>query len=133
MLNEKKSIANRLAVAGGKVGKVWIWGGNSNNGSSCGLGCSNSNNAWSNSNSNISARITTFGSATTLSTLRPQVARHAKAVAHLEPRRRAYAYSTCGRNNNLVGGWHPCPVHALVGLGNAHSRKFQVKVARLTA
>nr|DAM56857.1 MAG TPA: hypothetical protein [Caudoviricetes sp.] len=44
---------------GKRKGQLWIAGGNSNNGSNCGLGCSNSNNVWSNSNSNISARITT--------------------------------------------------------------------------
>lgn len=32
-------------------------GGNSNNGSNCGVSCSNSNNGFSNSNSNIGARL----------------------------------------------------------------------------
>lgn len=35
-----------------------LWGGNANNGSHCGLVYSNSNNAFSNSNSNIAARHT---------------------------------------------------------------------------
>ncbi|MCF0201800.1 MAG: hypothetical protein HUK08_00410 [Bacteroidaceae bacterium] len=40
------------------LGLLWLWGGTSNNGSACGLACSNSNNAWSNTNSNIAARHT---------------------------------------------------------------------------
>lgn len=35
-----------------------LWGGNANNGALCGLAYSNSNNAWSNSNSNIGSRHT---------------------------------------------------------------------------
>lgn len=35
-----------------------LWGGNANNGTHCGLGYSNSNNAFSNSNTNIGARLT---------------------------------------------------------------------------
>lgn len=38
-----------------------LWGGNANNGSNCGLVYSNSNNAWSNANSNIAARHTFNG------------------------------------------------------------------------
>lgn len=41
-----------------KKGKLWLVGGNSNNGANCGLACANSNNAWTNSNANYSARIT---------------------------------------------------------------------------
>ena len=39
-------------------GQLWLFGGASNNGSKCGLAYSNSNNGWSESNSNISARHT---------------------------------------------------------------------------
>ena len=37
-----------------------IVGGNSNNGSSCGLTATNSNNGFSNSHANIGARLTIF-------------------------------------------------------------------------
>lgn len=40
------------------VYELWLFGGNSNNGSNCGLAYANSNNAWSNSNANYSARHT---------------------------------------------------------------------------
>ena len=40
------------------VFELWMFGGNSNNGANCGLAYANSNNAWSNSNANISARHT---------------------------------------------------------------------------
>ena len=42
------------------AGQLWRWGGNSNNGSNCGLAYTNSNNVWSNSNTNIGARLTLF-------------------------------------------------------------------------
>lgn len=37
-----------------------MFGGNSNNASNCGLAYANSNNAWTNSNANYSARLTTL-------------------------------------------------------------------------
>jgi len=37
---------------------VVYWGGNANNGANAGLGYANSNNGWSNSNSNIGSRHT---------------------------------------------------------------------------
>lgn len=43
------------------TGQVWIWGGRSDDGSACGLGCSYSTNAWSYSNSHVSARLAYFG------------------------------------------------------------------------
>ena len=46
----------------GELGmNLWLFGGNSNNGANCGLAYANSNNAWSNSNANISARHTFNG------------------------------------------------------------------------
>ena len=47
-----------LSVGWAKGYELWLFGGNSNNGSKCGLAYSNSNNGWANSNSNISARHT---------------------------------------------------------------------------
>ena len=41
-----------------EAGQLWLWGGNSNNGANCGLAYVNSNNAWTNSNSNNGARLT---------------------------------------------------------------------------
>lgn len=40
-----------------KKKKLWLFGGNSRSGSACGLACAGSDNAWSASNSNISARL----------------------------------------------------------------------------
>lgn len=45
-------------MVGIRACELWLFGGNSNNGSNCGLAYANSNNAWSNSNANISARLT---------------------------------------------------------------------------
>ena len=45
-------------MVGVAVLKLWLFGGNSNNGANCGLAYANSNNAWTNSNANISARLT---------------------------------------------------------------------------
>ena len=47
-------------MVGKTVFELWMFGGNSNNGANCGLAYANSNNAWSNSNANISARLTTL-------------------------------------------------------------------------
>lgn len=44
--------------------QLWFGGGTSNNGANCGLAYANSNNAWSNANANISARITSTFSET---------------------------------------------------------------------
>ena len=78
-------------MVGIKVVKLWLFGGNSNNGANCGLAYANSNNAWSNSNSNISARLTTLDK----KTIRVSVLRHGKAPEYLEPRQRVRMYSTC--------------------------------------
>ena len=40
-----------------KKKKLWLFGGNSGNGSNCGLACANSADAWSDSSSDISARL----------------------------------------------------------------------------
>lgn len=45
-------------MVGKRVYELWLFGGNSNNGANCGLAYANSNNVWSNSNANISARLT---------------------------------------------------------------------------
>ena len=87
---------------------LWLWGGNSNNGSNCGLVYSNSNNVWTNSNANISARFTS-----NQETIRTLVVRHAKASGHSEPRRLVRKYSqcqagtnrTCAVNSALYGLW----------------------------
>ena len=42
-------------------GQLWIFGGSSLNGSPCGLASARSNNAWSNSNAGISARLAYYG------------------------------------------------------------------------
>lgn len=57
-INTQQSL--RATRCGGrhKKGKLWLVGGYSNNGANCGLACANSNNAWTNSNANYSARIT---------------------------------------------------------------------------
>ena len=71
--------------------KLWLFGGNSNNGANCGLAYANSNNAWTNSNANISARLTTLDK----KNVRVSVLRHGNAPGHREPRQRARMYSTC--------------------------------------
>ena len=48
-------------MVGELVMKLWLFGGSSYNGANCGLAYANSNNAWSNSNANISARHTFNG------------------------------------------------------------------------
>ena len=78
-------------MVGRQVLKLWLFGGNSNNGANCGLAYANSNNAWSNSNSNISARLTTL----VKKTIRVSVLRHGKTPEYLEPRQRVRMYSTC--------------------------------------
>ena len=37
---------------------LWLFGGNANNGSICGLSASNANNVFSNANTNIGAQLT---------------------------------------------------------------------------
>lgn len=80
------------------VFELWMFGGNSNNGSNCGLAYANSNNAWSNSNANYSARLTTLYSSrnkAAAKNFRVSVLRHGNAPEYHEPRRRARMYSTC--------------------------------------
>lgn len=100
-------------MVGIKVLKLWLFGGNSNNGSNCGLAYANSNNAWSNSNANYSARLTTLRKNITI---RMQVLRHGKASAYLEPRQRVRMYSTClvGTTFTLRGFGSALPPVALV-------------------
>ena len=99
-------------MVGRKVLKLWLFGGNSNNGSNCGLAYANSNNAWSNSNSNISARLTTLDK----KTIRVSVLRHRNAPAYLEPRQRVRMYSTClvGTTFTLRGAGPVLPPVVLV-------------------
>lgn len=47
-------------MVGKTVLELWLFGGNSNNGANCGIAYANSNNVWTNSNANISARLTTL-------------------------------------------------------------------------
>lgn len=86
-------------MVGVLVIKLWLFGGNSNNGSHCGLAASNSNNAWSNSNANISARLTTLVGTLADNPNRMSVPRHGKTSADHEPRRQVRMYSLCSRNN----------------------------------
>lgn len=48
-------------MVGELVMKLWLFGGNSNNGANCGLAYANSNNGWAHSDANISARHTFNG------------------------------------------------------------------------
>lgn len=43
------------------TGQVLLWGGSASDGSLCGLACAASNNAWSNSYSNIGSRLAYYG------------------------------------------------------------------------
>lgn len=49
------------------AGQLWLWGGHSEFGANCGLAFSNSTYAWTNSYSNIGARLAYFGDATEVS------------------------------------------------------------------
>lgn len=97
-------------MVGRKILELWLFGGNSNNGSDCGLAYANSNNGWTNSNANYSARLTTFIGSNVEKIIRMSVLRHGKAFGYLEPRQRARRYSTC-----LVG-----TTFTLRGIGSAH-------------
>lgn len=80
------------------VFELWMFGGNSNTGANCGLAYANSNNVWSNSNSNYSARLTTLHSSrnkAAAKNIRVSVLRHGNAPEYHEPRQRARMYSTC--------------------------------------
>ncbi len=78
-------------MVGVRVLKLWLFGGNSNNGSNCGLAYAFSRNAWSSSSSTFSARLTTLDK----KTIRVPVLRHGNAPAYPEPRQRVRMYSTC--------------------------------------
>lgn len=54
-------------MVGIKVLKLWFWGGNSNNGSNCGLAYAASDNAWSVSSASLSARLAYYGHTTEVS------------------------------------------------------------------
>ncbi len=56
-----------MPVVGGKEIELVLWGANANNGANAGLGYANSNNAWSNSNSNIGSRLAYYGELTFMS------------------------------------------------------------------
>jgi hypothetical protein len=100
-------------MVGITVLKLWLFGGNSNNGANCGLAYANSNNAWSNSNSNISARLTSF---IDLNFIRVLVLRHGKASGYCEPWQRVQR-GTCGQNNILLRGFGSAlPTVVLVSL-----------------
>ena len=87
-------------MVGKTVFELWLFGGNSNNGSNCGLAYANSNNAWSNSNANYSARLTTLIGSYAEKMIRVSVLRHGKAPEYREPRQRVtYVEHVLGRNN----------------------------------
>lgn len=86
-------------MVGVLVIKLWLFGGNSNNGSNCGLACASSNSAWSTSYAYISARLTTLIGSLTDKTIRMSLLRHGKASDDHEPRRQVRMYSLCSRNN----------------------------------
>ena len=90
-------------MVGKRVCELWLFGGNSNNGANCGLAYANSNNAWSNSNSNISARLTIRKRENKI--IRVCVLRHRIAPEYPEPRQRARMYSTCWSEHHS-----PCAV-----------------------
>ena len=48
-------------MVGRQVLKLWLFGGNSNNGANCGLAVAYSNDAWSNSDAHVSARLAYYG------------------------------------------------------------------------
>ena len=80
------------------VFELWLFGGRSNRGSSCGLAFSYSNYAWSRSAAIYSARLTTLYSSrneAAAKNFRVSVLRHGNAPEYHEPRRRARMYSTC--------------------------------------
>ena len=54
----------------GANGKLWLFGGSSASGSSCGLAYADSYSAWSNSNSSISARLAYYGDINKVSSAR---------------------------------------------------------------
>ena len=86
-------------MVGRMVIKLWLFGGNSNNGSNCGLAYANSNNVWSNSNSNISARLT-------LRKIRVCVLRHGIAPDYHKPRQQVRMYSLCwSEQHTPCAGW----------------------------
>lgn len=89
-INTQQSL--RATRCGGrhKKGKLWLVGGASNNGANCGLACANSNNAWTNSNANYSARIT---SKKETIPFRTRVLRHRDVSDPSEPRRLVHKYS----------------------------------------
>lgn len=84
-------------MVGKGILKLWLFGGNSNNGSKCGLAYANSNNVWSNANSNIAARLTKD-----IKIIRMSVPRHGNASGYPEPWRHVRMYSMVSQNN------HPC-------------------------
>lgn len=73
-------------MAGKTVYELWFVGGSSNNGANCGLAAANSNNVWSNSNANISARLTIRKRKN--KNIRVSVLRHGNAPEYREPRQR---------------------------------------------
>lgn len=89
-------------MVGIRACELWLFGGNSNNGANCGLAYANSNNAWSNSNANISARLTIRKRN---KIIRVCVLRHGIAPECPEPRQRVRMYSTCWSEQNS-----PCAV-----------------------
>ena len=80
-------------MVGKTVFELWMFGGNSNNASNCGLAYANSNNAWTNSNANYSARLTTLNGSNAARKLRVQVLRQGKAPEYCEPRQLVRMYS----------------------------------------
>ena len=83
-------------MVGKTVFELWLFGGNSNNGANCGLAYANSNNAWANANSNISARLTTLNGSNAVRKLRVQVLRHPNTASLGSVR---VCIARVGRNN----------------------------------
>lgn len=105
-------------------GELLLFGGNANNGSNCGLVYANSNNGWSNSNSNIGARTTSVR-------VRIDSGAHISGRGivyipepdHREPCPLMRMYSQDGQNNSTLRGTAQATATVLVGF----SRKFQHK------
>jgi len=101
-------------MVGEKVIRLWLFGGNSNNGADCGLAAANSNNVWSNANANISARHT----------LKRNLSGCYYCVMGKHPITMSLGsacrmYSACGRNNiHLARLSSVPPSEVLVNLNN---------------
>lgn len=107
-LRDRKELQKPISPMVGKtVFELWLFGGNSNNGSNCGLAYANSNNAWTNANANYSARLTT---------LRKEIYKGVK-------------YCVIGNHPNTASLGSVCVCIARVGRNNIHLARIVVSHA----